>query len=67
VKAKKVEARVSDLAHARYDQARETLRLEDMSDFVRRACDDLAGVTLAKAAGRDLERKQVTPRPRGGG
>lgn len=45
-KTKKVEARVQVDRHTRYERAREVLRLEQMSDFVRRACDDLAARTL---------------------
>lgn len=56
-KTKKVEARVQVDRHTRYERAREVLRLEQMSDFVRRACDDLAARTLD--VGENVPAKEV--------
>lgn len=41
-KTAKIEARVLPARLERYRQAADALKLEEMSDYVRRACDELA-------------------------
>lgn len=69
-KTAKVEARVLPARHARYVKAAAALRLDELSDFVRRACDDLADQVLERDGplltepAQDLKKATVTPRPR---